>query len=80
MKTQMLCAVAVLSAAITAGAQSPAFDVASVKASNPNPTGPLGATPHPAADVSGRATAVLDRSSRFSFRQQANRRTNATTA
>jgi uncharacterized protein (TIGR03435 family) len=45
MKTQMVCAVAVLSAAIAVGAQSPAFDVASVKASNPNPTGPLGGTP-----------------------------------
>ena len=35
----LLCAVAVLSAAIAVGAQAPAFDVASVKASNPNPTG-----------------------------------------
>ena len=45
MKTQMLCAVAVLSAAIAVGAQSPAFDVASVKASNPNPSTPLGGIP-----------------------------------
>jgi len=45
MKRQMLCAVAVLSAAIAVGAQAPAFDVASVKTSNPNPTGPLGAVP-----------------------------------
>jgi uncharacterized protein (TIGR03435 family) len=30
---------------IPAGAQAPAFEVASIKPSNPNPTGPLGATP-----------------------------------
>jgi uncharacterized protein (TIGR03435 family) len=37
-------AVAVAST-IPTGAQAPAFEVASVKPSNPNPTGPLGATP-----------------------------------
>jgi uncharacterized protein (TIGR03435 family) len=31
--------------AVSAGAQSASFEVASIKPSNPNPTGPLGATP-----------------------------------
>ncbi len=35
-----------LSAGVTVGAQSGSFEVASIKPSNPNPTGPLGATPY----------------------------------
>lgn len=42
-----LCLGAAVALALSAsiGAQSPAFEVASVKPSNPNPTGPLGAAP-----------------------------------
>ena len=42
----LLCASAtVLALAVTIGAQTVRFEVASIKPSNPNPTGPLGATP-----------------------------------
>ena len=42
----LLCAgAAVLALAVTIGAQTASFEVASIKPSNPNPTGPLGATP-----------------------------------
>jgi uncharacterized protein (TIGR03435 family) len=42
----LLCAGAtVLALAVTIGAQTLSFEVASIKPSNPNPTGPLGATP-----------------------------------
>ena len=37
---------ATIACVVTATAQTPAFDVASIKPSNPNPTGPLGATPY----------------------------------
>ena len=40
-----LAAAAVATMSFRAGAQTAAFDVASVKPSNPNPTGPLGAAP-----------------------------------
>ena len=36
----------VLALAVTLGAQDASFEVASIKPSNPNPTGPLGATPY----------------------------------
>ena len=43
----LLCAGAVILAlAVTIGAQTAGFEVASIKPSNPNPTGPLGATPY----------------------------------
>lgn len=43
----LLCAgAAVLTLAVTIGAQNLSFEVASIKPSNPNPTGPLGATPY----------------------------------
>lgn len=43
----LLCAgAAVLALAVTIGAQNLSFEVASIKPSNPNPTGPLGATPY----------------------------------
>ena len=43
----LVCAgiAALLALAVTAGAQTVTFEVASIKPSNPNPTGPLGATP-----------------------------------
>ena len=41
----LLCGAAV-AIAFTVSAQTPSFEVASVKPSNPNPTGPLGATPY----------------------------------
>src|SRR5687767_11819554 len=40
-----LGAAVALAITLPAGAQAPAFEVASIKPSNPNPTGPLGATP-----------------------------------
>ena len=43
----LLCAGAVILAlAVTIGAQTAGFEVASIKPSNPNPTGPLAATPY----------------------------------
>lgn len=43
----LFCAGAViLVLAVTIGAQTAGFEVASIKPSNPNPTGPLGATPY----------------------------------
>jgi uncharacterized protein (TIGR03435 family) len=40
-----VAAIAVLTLTLSAGAQSRSFEVASIKPSNPNPTGPLGAIP-----------------------------------
>lgn len=48
MKRLIACGLAVAAAvalAVSAGAQAGSFEVASVKPSNPNPTGPLGAAP-----------------------------------
>ena len=43
----LLCAgAALLALAVSVGAQTVSFEVASIKPSNPNPTGPLGATPY----------------------------------
>jgi uncharacterized protein (TIGR03435 family) len=41
-----VCAAVVLALAATPRAQNASFEVASIKPSNPNPTGPLGATPY----------------------------------
>jgi uncharacterized protein (TIGR03435 family) len=44
---RLLCAGAtVIALAVAIGAQTASFEVASIKPSNPNPTGPLGATPY----------------------------------
>src|SRR5688500_20330821 len=40
-----LCLALAVALAVSAGAQSGSFEVASIKPSNPNPTGPLGGTP-----------------------------------
>ena len=48
MKRLIACGLALIAAvalAVSAGAQAGSFEVASVKPSNPNPTGPLGAAP-----------------------------------
>lgn len=59
-RTAIVCVLVVLSTvAFTAQAPSaPQFDVASVKPSNPNPTGPLGAIPLMLPPVGGRFTAT----------------------
>src|SRR5687768_1031622 len=41
----LVCAAVALATTLPGGAQSAGFEVASIKPSNPNPTGPLGATP-----------------------------------